>query len=73
MMAAMASAPSTRAQNWNNVNWNIIRASVFHMQQRIAQSIRQNKWGAQVVETGTSLENMGVDIETLFPALKRSC
>ena len=45
MMAAMASAPSTRAQNWNNVNWNIIRASVFHMQQRIAQSIRQNKWG----------------------------
>ena len=45
MMAAIASAPSARAQNWNSVNWAGVRAFVHHMQKRIAKSIRQGRWG----------------------------
>ncbi len=45
MMADKASAPSTRAQNWNSVNWKVVRAFVHHMQKRIAKSIREGRWG----------------------------
>jgi len=45
MMAATASAPSTGAQNWNHIDWRKVNAHVYHMQMRIAKSIRQNKWG----------------------------
>lgn len=45
MMAIKASAPSTRAQNWNSVNWKVVRAFVHHMQIRIAKSIREGRWG----------------------------
>ncbi len=44
MMAATASAPLSRAQNWNQVNWKKVNAHVYQMQMRIAKSIRQNKW-----------------------------
>jgi RNA-directed DNA polymerase len=44
MMAAPASAPLSRAQNWNQVNWKKVSAHVYQMQMRIAKSIRQNKW-----------------------------
>ncbi len=45
MMAVNASAPSTRAQNWNSVNWKVVRAFVYQMQKRIAKSIREGRWG----------------------------
>lgn len=44
-MASHASAPSSRAQNWNQVNWRIVEALVYQMQVRIAKSIRQGRWG----------------------------
>ncbi len=45
MMAIKASAPSTKAQNWNSVNWKSVRAFVYQMQKRIAKSIREGRWG----------------------------
>ena len=45
MMAAIASAPSTKAQNWDSVNWKVVRAFVHQMQKRIAKSIREKRWG----------------------------
>ncbi|EPJ42988.1 MAG: RNA-directed DNA polymerase [Osedax symbiont Rs1] len=45
MIAVTASAPSTSAQNWNQVNWPRVRAVVYQMQMRIAKSVRQGRWG----------------------------
>ncbi len=45
MTAITAGAPSARAQNWNRVNWVVVKALVSRMQMRIAKSIRQGRWG----------------------------
>ena len=42
---ANASAPSARVENWNRINWRKVEAHVYHMQMRIAKSIRQGRWG----------------------------
>ena len=44
-MTARSGAPSTYAQNWNQVNWREVSACVYRMQMRIAKSIREEKWG----------------------------
>lgn len=38
-------APSTNANNWNRINWSLVKAFVYRMQVRIAKSIREEKWG----------------------------
>ncbi len=45
MTAKSAGAPSTHAQNWNQVNWDKVKAFVYRMQVRIAKSIKAGKWG----------------------------
>lgn len=44
-MTARSGAPSTRAQNWNRVNWQQVASHVYRMQMRIAESIREGRWG----------------------------
>ncbi len=45
MMATQASAPSAYANNWRQVNWRSVEAYVYQMQIRIAESVREKRWG----------------------------
>ncbi len=45
MMATQASAPSAYAKNWRQVNWRSVEAYVYQMQTRIAESVREKRWG----------------------------
>ncbi len=45
MIAVNASAPSTKAQNWNRINWKKVEAFVNQLQRRIAKSIQDGRWG----------------------------
>ena len=45
MTAIHAGAPSAYAKNWRQVNWRTVEAYVYRMQIRIAESVRENRWG----------------------------
>jgi RNA-directed DNA polymerase len=45
MTATYAGAPSAYAKNWRQVNWRTVEAYVYRMQVRIAESVRENRWG----------------------------
>jgi RNA-directed DNA polymerase len=44
MTASKAGASSTYAENWNRIPWGKVKAFVYRMQMRIAQSIREGRW-----------------------------
>ena len=45
MTAIHAGAPSAYAKNWRQVNWRTVEAYVYRMQTRIAESVREGRWG----------------------------
>lgn len=45
MTATTAGAPSTHAGYWKQVNWKTVKACVYRLQMRIAQAIREGRWG----------------------------
>jgi RNA-directed DNA polymerase len=45
MTATHAGAPSAYAKNWRQVNWRAVNAYVYRMQIRIAESVRESRWG----------------------------
>ena len=53
MTALAAGAPSSNAQNWNQINWPQVRAHVYRLQVRIAKATRESKWG-----TVTALQHL---------------
>ncbi|MCK5354996.1 MAG: reverse transcriptase N-terminal domain-containing protein, partial [Methyloprofundus sp.] len=44
MTALVAGAPSATKQNWNQVNWPVVRCVVYRLQMRIAKAVRQGRW-----------------------------
>ncbi|WP_341580834.1 reverse transcriptase N-terminal domain-containing protein [Marinobacter metalliresistant] len=45
MMAEQASAPSSDAQRWQAIDWPEVEKRVYRLQVRIAQSVREQRWG----------------------------
>lgn len=45
MTALAAGAPSTTAWEWGQVNWPDVHATVYRLQRRIAQAVREGRWG----------------------------
>ena len=45
MTALIAGAPSGMKTNWNQVNWEYIRAQVNQLQVRIAKAVKEGRWG----------------------------
>ena len=44
MTAIKAGAPSSSAEQWDQIDWPTVQAAVYRMQMRIAKSAREGKW-----------------------------